>query len=349
MTLRKLSHLLLFFSIFIISCSKLDFSNRTQSIRDAKIIEESDVLRIPLLGEAAKRKSEISGLCWYEDELILLPQYPNSFEGDLGKIFFIKKENLENIISGKDNSAILPDFYTIDLENLENLFTLGSGFESITIFNNTAYFTIESMNDGITETILISGEINKDNKSIKLDKNSIIKDPTDIFIHNISDESILFHNNRIIPVYEVFGKNVNKNPKVSIFDTNLKFIKKIDFPSVEYRITDLTSTDYNGNFWAINYLYPGDLNKLKPTEDILINKFGIGFSHKNEKPIERLIQFNIKNDKISLANQAPIYIKLMMGESRNWEGLARYKNEGFLLVTDTFPETILAFIKAKNL
>ena len=248
----------------------------------------------------------------------------------------MKKEKLENFISKKDKTPISPEYYTVDLENLANLFTLGSGFESITINNDTAYFTIESMNNGKTETIIISGIIDSVKKSIKLDKSSKTKDPSDIFIHNISDESILFHNNSIIPVYEVFGKNVNTNPKVSIFDTRLKFLKKVDFPSIEYRITDLSSVDENGNFWAINYLYPGDIKKLNPTDDELISKFGLGISHKSEKPIERLVQFNIANDKISLVNKAPIYMELMKGESRNWEGLAKYKTDGFFVATDKF-------------
>lgn len=349
MKILKSAFLLYLALIILNSCTTSNISTRSQIIKDAKIIKESEVLRIPLIGEAADRKSEISGLCWYGDNLILLPQYPNSFEGDLGKIFFIQKEKLENFISGKDNSPILPDQYSINLNSLEHLFTLGSGFESITTNNDTAYFTIESMKDGKTETILISGIIDQKEKSIKLNKDSIIKDPTDIFIHNISDESILFHKNRIIPVYEVFGENKNNNPKVSIFDTELKFLKKIDFPSIEYRITDLSSVDENGNFWAINYLYPGDIRKLNPTDDKLISKFGLGISHKSEKPIERLVQFNIANDMISLVNKAPIYIELMKGESRNWEGLAKYKTDGFLMATDTFPETILAFIKVENL
>lgn len=345
----KLAFLLFLALLILHSCTTSNISTRSQLIKDAKIIKESEVLRIPLLGEVSNRKSEISGLCWYGDQLILLPQYPNSFEGDLGKIFFIQKEKLENFISKKNKTPISPEYYTIDLENLENLFTLGSGFESITINNDTAYFTIESMNDGKTETILISGIIDSTKKTIKLDKSSITKDPTDIFIHNISDESILFHDNRIIPVYEIFGKNINNNPKVSIFDKNLKFLQRIDFPSIEYRITDLSSVDENGNFWAINYLYPGDIRKLNPTDDELISKFGLGISHKSENPIERLVQFNIDNDKICIVNKAPIYIELMKGESRNWEGLAKYKSDGFLMVTDTFPETILAFIKVENL
>ncbi len=85
------------------------------------------------------------------------------------------------------------------------------------------------MNAGKTETILIRGDIDSANKTIILDKKSLIKDPTELFIHNISDESILYYNEDIIPIYEIFGQNINKNPTVSVFNTNLEFQRKIAF------------------------------------------------------------------------------------------------------------------------
>jgi hypothetical protein len=56
----------------------------------------------------------------------------------------------------------------------------------------------------------------------------------------------------------------------------------------------------------------------------------------------------ILEDKIFLSAQVPIYLKLMPDNSRNWEGIARFE-DGFLIATDTFPETIFAFVKPKNL
>ena len=35
---------------------------------------------------------------------------------------------------------------------------------------------------------------------------------------------------------------------------------------------------------------------------------------------------------------------LGVGVARNWEGIARLEGRGFLLVTDQFPDTILAFV-----
>lgn len=45
-----------------------------------------------------------------------------------------------------------------------------------------------------------------------------------------------------------------------------------------------------------------------------------------------------------VTNTPPIQLQLIDGVSRNWEGLVRLDERGFLLITDEFPETILAFV-----
>ncbi|MCB9259747.1 MAG: hypothetical protein H6612_10405 [Ignavibacteriales bacterium] len=341
----------LFFLVLILAvviffyCSSETINQINKENAHYKILNESEILPIKLLGEIAERNSEISGLCWFGSKLILLPQYPNNFKGSAGKIFYIEKNRLDNYINGNDTSPILPEYFEIDLSAIKDFFQLGSGFEAITIIDNTAYFTIESLNNGKTETLLVKGIIDTLNNSIGLDENSIVKDPADLFIHNISDESILNYQNNIFPIYEIFGKNINKKPQVSVFDNNLKFLQKIDFPNIEYRITDVTSVDDSDKFWAINYFYPGDNKKLNPAKDELFEKYGIGKSHQYLNPVERLVEFKILDKKIDFSEKSPIYLKLLPNDSRNWEGIARFENKGFLLTTDTFPETILAFVK----
>ncbi len=338
--------ILTLFSFVFISCTSQNINLLNKTNKNISIIPESKVVKIPLSGKISERSSEISGLCWYGDKLIILPQYPNKFGTDFGKIFYITKNRLNKFLSGKDTSKIETNYFSINLEGFENLFSLGSGFEAITIKNDTAFFSIENLSFGKTESILLKGIIDNDKKEISLIKNSIVKDPINLDIHNISDESILHFNNIVIPIYEVYGKNLNTNPKVAIFNTNLEFIKEIKFPPIEYRLTDVTSVDNEGKFWAINYFYPGDNSKLEPSKDYLIERFGIGHSHFNSDPIERLVEFQIIENEIIIVNQAPIYLRLMKGNSRNWEGIARF-NDGFLIATDTFPETILAFVHKK--
>jgi hypothetical protein len=47
---------------------------------------------------------------------------------------------------------------------------------------------------------------------------------------------------------------------------------------------------------------------------------------------------------IALTDTSPVLLTLVTDVSRNWEGLAFLEGRGFLLMTDKFPETILAFV-----
>lgn len=332
--------------ITLTNCSSEKLSRRNSN---NKILEEVEVIEIPLTGKIAERKSEISGLCWYNDNLILLPQYPDRFsENGLGKIFYIKKNQIDDFLSGKNSSPLNAEFLTIDLQSLSKYFQIGSGFEAITTNFDTIYFSIESLNKGETETILIMGIIDFNQKRIVLDNSSLTLVNSKLHISNLSDETILFYKNKIIPIYEANGSLINSKPRVSVFNNHLGLIKEIDFPNIEYRITDATSADKNGKFWVINYLYPGDYDKLKVGEDFLVKKYGIGKSNKKSKAIERLVELQYSQNKIEIVDRLPIYLTMLKSDSRNWEGLVRYNgvNNGFLLATDTFPKTILGFVKA---
>jgi hypothetical protein len=51
--------------------------------------------------------------------------------------------------------------------------------------------------------------------------------------------------------------------------------------------------------------------------------------------------------KIVLVDSPPMQMELLgstQNDARNWEGLVRLDNRGFLLVTDEHPKTILGFI-----
>ncbi len=340
--------LILLVQIFY-TCSTSQIREITKIKQDANPVKEVKIQQIKLKGKVSNRKSEISGLSWYKDNLILLPQFPNRFSNNkYGEIYYIKKNRIIDFLSGKDTSAIEPMSFSINTNEFSNLFGKGSGFEAVTFHNNTAYFTIESFSFGKTVSYLIAGEVDSIKKRITLKRKSLTLIPNKLNIRNIGDESVLYFNNQIIPIYEANGKNVNPNPKVNLFDENYNIIKTIPFPNIEYRITDVTTVDSNNIFWAINYFYPGETQKLNPAPDELIKRFGIGKSQKKSEYIERLVKFRITKNKIELVNSAPIYIKLPGEEGRNWEGIARLNKKGFLIATDTYPKTILAFVKYKN-
>jgi hypothetical protein len=160
----------------------------------------------------------------------------------------------------------------------------------------------------------------------------------------MSDESLIVFGNRVITLYEANGKNINTSPQAHTFDSALQSRESLAFPNIEYRITDATSTDEFGRFWAINYFYPGD-KKLQPAQDSIITQFGKGSSHSQNTTVERLVQFQFSYEGILLADTPPIQLQLIDDQNaRNWEAIARLDDKGFLLATDKYPETIFAFV-----
>ena len=134
---------------------------------------------------------------------------------------------------------------------------------------------------------------------------------------------------------------------ISFYNFSLKRKKSFSFPNIEYRITDVTEVDSNGKFWALNFFWPGEKKLLKPSSNSLLNKMSEGSTHQQFDHVERLIEFKIEGNNVIRTNSAPIYLELNKN-SRNWEGLVRMNKNGFILIVDEHPRTILAYLSKKK-
>ena len=87
---------------------------------------------------------------------------------------------------------------------------------------------------------------------------------------------------------------------------------------------------------------------MNPGVDELATRYDEGATHSRNASVERLVEFAIGADSIAWTEQAPLQLRLLGDLSpRNWEKLARFQVDefdGFLLATDRFPTTILAFV-----
>ncbi len=327
-----------FFLILILILLQNNISASNNSEQAIQVIE--------LSGPIANSKSELSGLAWYGDNLILLPQYPDSFSlENNGCVFSLSKKNILDYLFGKNKTALKPKKINFSAPDFNNILDGFEGYEAICFSGNNVFLTIEVENNEGVESYLIKGEITTNLNEIKLDSTSLTKIPFDLNISNMAHETVTIIKNKIIAIYEANGKNVNINPKANQFDFFLKNVEQLDFPPIEYRITDATDVDQNGFFWVINYFYPGDKAILKPGLDKLSQQYGQGQTHQQNEAVERLVKLQMDTQGIHLSNTPPIQIELNEGkDSRNWEGLVKLDEKGFLLATDKFPETILAFI-----
>ena len=303
-------------------------------------VTSKNIIELNLTGAFSEPQAEISGLTWYKDWLILLPQYPSRFGNNYGNLFYLTKEEIQDYLDEKIQELI-PHPIEIQADDDYRDINGYQGFEAIVFSEKYAFLTIESESEKMLG-YLLRATIDESNKKILIESDNMQKLEPQTSIYNACYETICIYQKNIYVVYEANGKNVNEEPKALLFDFNLNSLGFVPMFSVEYRITDATDLQ-KGHGWMINYFWPGDAKSYKPSKDKI--DLSTEKSSYDSLPIERLIPFQVVKDRIELSAEAPIYLTLQDdGNSRNWEGIVRYK-DGFILATDKFPRTILGFVK----
>lgn len=310
---------------------------------------ETIVSEIRLAGAAAEDYAEYSGMAWYGDWLVLLPQYPQRYDDHLPAL---ARDALLDYLSAAASEPLVVTEIPIDTGGLERTVAGFEGFEAIAFAGDRFYLTVEANPRNGMMGYLVMGAVTGSEAEASLrfvvDPATLTPLPPQTAITNLSDEAIVLTGDGLLTIYEANGAALNERPVARSFAPGLAPGEAPAMPSVEFRLTDATPADAAGRFWAINYQFAGD-RKLFTEIDPIATQWGKGPSHAANRTVERLLQFQIGDDgAITLVEQPPLQLKIIGDASpRNWEGIARLaspEHAGFLLVTDKFPRTILAFV-----
>ncbi|RME53785.1 MAG: hypothetical protein D6790_17410, partial [Caldilineae bacterium] len=222
--------------------------------------EEVPIQELPLAGPVAESRSELSGLAWHGDALILLPQYPERMGGNL---FALDKGEILAALAEDQATPLTPRPIPLDAPGLNRLPGY-EGLEAIAFAGDRVYVTVEARRATGMEALLLAGTIAADGSAVHLDVGRHARIPAQAPLANYSDEALVVWGDTLVTLYEANGVNVNPAPVAHAFRLDLTPLAPLPFPPVEYRITDATAVDAAGVFWAINYLFPGDRAKLQP-------------------------------------------------------------------------------------
>jgi len=326
--LKMLKPAALFVLFLMISCSN-------------KMSKEVEPFFIEIDGPMKNSNEEISGMDWYQDNLCLLPENLN------GYVFFINKSEIDSRINKTNTNAIIPKMVNFNTPDYKNIIPGFDSFEAIAFRGHEVYLSIEIKFEDSMSCIFVRGHIDEKTLEITVPEQTFTTIDVPTYVDNLSYESLVIKNEKVYVLFEANGDSIiSDSYAVSVTVPGNK-VNKHPITNINYRITDATKIDKNDRFWAINYFFPRDKKDLKPSEDLLIKKYGQGPTHSLSERVERLVEYKIKNDRIVLTNNPHIEIKLE-GEkvSRKWEALARYDKKGFLIATDKYPtpNTILAYI-----
>lgn len=332
--------------LLLAGCRSSD-STGAPSTASAKTVPEVAPRPLPLASPLDRPAIEISGLAWHGDTLVVLPQYPSRNAGtDAHRLYGLSRSALREAVADSPAAALDPIPIPLNAPSLGERATAYEGCEAIAFDDRWVYFLLEGKaEEKGMRGHLLRGRVAPNLRRVRVRETEEKRLPQQARLPNMSYESLALRGDTVTAIFEANGARVNASPRAYQFAPTLRALGGVPFPTLEYRVTDATALDEKGRFWVLNYFYPGDRDILRPAPDYLALRHGQGATHRAAAPVERLVQYRYTDQGIHRTDRAPIWFELGEGTGRNWEGLVRF-DDGFLVATDRFPRTILAYLPA---
>ena len=322
----------------LLVASTIAASSLLGSLVDGVAPREHPITEIPLSAGLERPEAEISGLAWYGEQLVILPQYPERLGHN---VFVMERSAVEAWLDGR-GTAPAPRAVPISATGLESVPGF-EGFEAIAFHGDRVFVTVE-IEDGGAEGRLIAGRVDGDLEGIELDVGTTARLSPQAELDNLAYEALAVTADRVMVFYETNGKN-NAAPRVRAFDHDLRPLEDLGLAHLEYRITDVSEVEADGRLWAVNYFWPGE--EWSPGACPLAARFGVGATHARAQYVERIVPLRIGDRGVEPAGE-PLQLELDPEGARNWEGIVRLPGRGFLIVTDEHPSSMLAFVPARE-
>ena len=291
----------------------------------------------------AQERAEFSGLDWWGDRLVLLPQYPAIFAPDgHAALPTIPRSRLESYLSGEDTTAIRPEMVPFEDGGLPERVVGWDGYEAIAFDGDRVFLTIECLTHAEWTAVLVRASVSFDPLRIVVDAETRRMIPGASKRPNFTEEASFVVDGRVTTIHELNGRRVNAEPVALRFDEDLVPLGTWTMPAIEYRVTDATSLDAEGRFWVFNQFWPGEARVVGAREDAFATQ-----DRPPGRPVERVVPLRLVDGRIVLDPTRPLVELVLRTDdvARNWEGLARWNDEGLLIVTDRHPRTIFAFVQ----
>lgn len=306
---------------------------------------EQPVHRIPLAGPIAAPEAELSGLAWYQDRLLLLPQYPARF-GSPGALFTLTRKEIEAWLGCQlphferpkhCPKQLTPRALPFDDSGVRAQHPRFEGYEALVVHAEQCYLSAELSGPPHDQGLLFKGTLHEDPLRIRIDPHTALRARLPRARKNSGLEALLHRGTQLYALYERNGRLPARVLRVDL--SRWRFLDPQPMAQLPYRLTDASAADPQGRFWVSNYHWPG--NTPEPRAH-----FQPGPTHQRYPAIEHLVALRHTDQGIAKLPVPPIQLVLSDTEGRNWEGLVRLGSAGFLLVTDKHPDTQLAFVAA---
>ncbi len=329
-------------SLLLIGCQSPDSTappDATDSARAPEVAPQP----LPLSAPLDTPSVEASGLTWYGDTLVVLPQYPAGHGADDPRLYGISRAQLQRAVDDTAAAPIEPFPIPVTGLSREGGATQYQGVEALAFDGARVYALIEADTSGPgMQGRLVQGRADPSLRRIRMQPEAARRLPQQAALPNMSYEALTTRGDTAIALFEANGARVNDAPRAYRVDDALQPVGSVPFSTLEYRLTDATALDAQNRFWVINYFYPEERAVLRPASDSLARRHGTGRTHRTAQAVERLVEYRYTPRGIRRTDTPPLWLELAEAP-RNWEGLARL-GTGFLVMTDQFPSTRLAYV-----
>jgi hypothetical protein len=297
--------------------------------------QETQITLLPLTGPLADSEAELSGLAWHGDEhLVFLPQYRSVREcpSSAGCLYVLGRAQIESFLDGSTKGPLTPAIMTIEATDMPEIEGF-EGYEAIAFYNDDAYLLAESETADNTAAHLFRGHLDLARGQLILD---VAQVPTLVpprAFPNLSYESLIVAEHGVLALPEIHGAATDLY--ALRFDLGLTSMTRVPFTAVDYRLTDVTAVNSDGEFWGLNVHWPGLATEA-------LDDATSSATH----AVERILKLHWNTDGVECEVSPAVVIRSIPGTTqvRNWEGLVRFGDRGFLIVTDQYPTSLFAFV-----
>lgn len=297
---------------------------------------------LDITGPVALPQSELSALEWCGDSLMLVPQYPDFYQANESYFYSLNKNQILAYLDAPTPKPLAPEAVAIKgMQQLEKIPGY-EGIEAMVCDGDDAVVAIELNHFGRQEATAYA-RLKRINDYWQVTHSGPTL-PSFSKIPNKGNEALIQTAIGLVGIHEVnTSRHQRQAPLAYWLSDDLSQSKTLPMVEIPYRITDATGLDQNNRFWVINYLWEGEKD-LREQTDTLWQKHGVERDNIDHQRVERLIEMQWLNGELSLTDRAPINLQLTTSSGRNWEGIVRLEDRGFLLVTDKHPKTLLGFV-----
>ena len=188
------------------------------------VSNEISFKEISLKGQITDPQQEISGMDWYKNQLVLLPENLGGF------LYMISKQKIFKSIDSSNPQSIEPKKTVFTTPDYSKFIPGFEGLEAIAFNKNDVYITIEANDGGQMQGYLAWGNIDPNTHHVTIPKQNLLKLETPIQIKNMAFESLLIYKNSVIAIYEAQGINLQKSVWQYQISLDEKSVTKINFP-----------------------------------------------------------------------------------------------------------------------